>query len=150
MWAKTVIPTDLLAGKGYDGEQVRDGIILANDLAVCDPYRAATHNKGIMNGVDAAALRLDARLREGGVRRDHRCHVRCRASVRDALVEELSIPASEIPAFLVRLQRSGFFSVPGMEVSEDDSLETTTDKLAGLGELTPRYYRLRDLVGALA
>ena len=56
VWAKAVIPTELLAGKGYDGEQVRDGIILANDLAVCDPYRAATHNKGIMNGVDAAAL----------------------------------------------------------------------------------------------
>ncbi|GAB4183306.1 MAG: hypothetical protein Tsb002_05390 [Wenzhouxiangellaceae bacterium] len=45
-----------LAGKGFDGEQVRDGIILANDLAVVDPYRAATHNKGIMNGVDAVAL----------------------------------------------------------------------------------------------
>ncbi len=56
VWARVVIPTKLLAGKGYDGEQVRDGIILANDLAVCDPYRAATHNKGIMNGVDAVAL----------------------------------------------------------------------------------------------
>ena len=56
VWAKAVIPAELLAGKGYDGEQVRDGIILANDLAVCDPYRAATHNKGIMNGVDAVAL----------------------------------------------------------------------------------------------
>ncbi|MGH8146175.1 MAG: hydroxymethylglutaryl-CoA reductase, degradative [Rhodanobacteraceae bacterium] len=56
VWAKAVIPTKLLAGNGYDGEQVRDGIILANDLAVVDPYRAATHNKGIMNGVDAVAL----------------------------------------------------------------------------------------------
>ena len=35
---------------------MRDGIILANDLATVDPYRAATHNKGIMNGVDAVAL----------------------------------------------------------------------------------------------
>ncbi len=56
VWARAVIPTRLLASKGYDGEQVRDGIILANDLAVVDPYRAATHNKGIMNGVDAVAL----------------------------------------------------------------------------------------------
>ncbi|MGH8234238.1 MAG: hydroxymethylglutaryl-CoA reductase, degradative [Rhodanobacteraceae bacterium] len=56
VWAKAVIPIKLLAGNGYDGEQVRDGIILANDLAVVDPYRAATHNKGIMNGVDAVAL----------------------------------------------------------------------------------------------
>lgn len=50
------IPTALLTGKGFDGEQVRDGIIVANDFARVDPYRAATHNKGIMNGVDAVAL----------------------------------------------------------------------------------------------
>ncbi|HET7306527.1 MAG TPA: hydroxymethylglutaryl-CoA reductase, degradative [Gammaproteobacteria bacterium] len=56
VWAKAVIPTRLLAGKGYAGEEVRDGIILANDLAIVDPYRAATHNKGVMNGVDAVAL----------------------------------------------------------------------------------------------
>ncbi|HET7676134.1 MAG TPA: hydroxymethylglutaryl-CoA reductase, degradative [Gammaproteobacteria bacterium] len=56
VWAKAVIPAKLLAGKGYSGEEVRDGIILANDLAIVDPYRAATHNKGIMNGVDAVAL----------------------------------------------------------------------------------------------
>ena len=41
---------------GYSGTEVRDGIILANDLALVDPYRAATHNKGIMNGVDALAI----------------------------------------------------------------------------------------------
>lgn len=54
--ANVRIPTTNLAGKGYTGEQVRDGIILANDLALADPYRATTHNKGIMNGVDAVAL----------------------------------------------------------------------------------------------
>ncbi|MCB0297771.1 MAG: hydroxymethylglutaryl-CoA reductase, partial [Calditrichaeota bacterium] len=50
------IPTKMLAGKGYSGEDVRDGIILANEFAVIDPYRATTHNKGIMNGIDAVAL----------------------------------------------------------------------------------------------
>ena len=54
--AKAVIPLEQLAGKGYTGEQVRDGIILANDFAVVDPYRAATQNKGVMNGVDAVAI----------------------------------------------------------------------------------------------
>jgi hydroxymethylglutaryl-CoA reductase len=54
--ARVRIPTRLLTGKGFDGEQVRDGIIVANDFARVDPYRAATHNKGIMNGVDAVAL----------------------------------------------------------------------------------------------
>ena len=46
------IPYHLLERKGYSGEEVRDGIILANDFALADPYRAATHNKGIMNGID--------------------------------------------------------------------------------------------------
>ncbi len=54
--AECVIPAEHLAGKGFDGEQVRDGIIIAAEFAVVDPYRAATHNKGIMNGIDAVAL----------------------------------------------------------------------------------------------
>ena len=53
---RTQIPVQNLQVKGFSGEQVRDGIILANDLARVDPYRAATHNKGIMNGVDAVAI----------------------------------------------------------------------------------------------
>jgi len=54
--AEVTLPVDVLAGKGYSGEQVRDGIIIASDFAQVDPYRAATHNKGIMNGIDAVAL----------------------------------------------------------------------------------------------
>ncbi len=54
--AKTRIPLQSLAGRGFDAEQVRDGIIIASEFAGIDPYRAATHNKGIMNGVDAVAL----------------------------------------------------------------------------------------------
>ncbi|HEX7036795.1 MAG TPA: hydroxymethylglutaryl-CoA reductase, degradative [Pseudomonadales bacterium] len=54
--ASVRIPPQNLEGKGFSGEEVRDGIILANDLALVDPYRAATHNKGIMNGVDAVAI----------------------------------------------------------------------------------------------
>jgi hydroxymethylglutaryl-CoA reductase len=40
----------------YTGEKVRDGIIEAYAFAASDPYRAATHNKGIMNGVDAVVI----------------------------------------------------------------------------------------------
>jgi hydroxymethylglutaryl-CoA reductase len=43
-------------GRPYSGEQVRDGIIEAWAFAFADPYRAATHNKGIMNGVDAVVI----------------------------------------------------------------------------------------------
>ncbi|GMW06656.1 MAG: hydroxymethylglutaryl-CoA reductase, degradative [Gammaproteobacteria bacterium] len=54
--AEVTLPPAALAGKGFSGERVRDGIIIASDFAYVDPYRAATHNKGIMNGVDAVAL----------------------------------------------------------------------------------------------
>ena len=50
------IPLKCLSKEGYDPEQIRDGIIIASDFAKADPYRASTHNKGIMNGIDAVAL----------------------------------------------------------------------------------------------
>ena len=50
------IPVQNLSMKGFSGAEVRDGIVLASDLAQVDRYRAATHNKGIMNGVDAVAI----------------------------------------------------------------------------------------------
>ena len=43
-------------GRAFSGEQVRDGILAAWAFAEADPYRAATHNKGIMNGVDAVVI----------------------------------------------------------------------------------------------
>jgi len=50
------------------GDEVVDGIILAAALAEVDPYRAATHNKGIMNGVTAVVLASgnDTRAVEAG------------------------------------------------------------------------------------
>ena len=54
--AEVRIPVQNLDMRDYAGTEVRDGIVLANDLALVDPYRATTHNKGIMNGVDAVAI----------------------------------------------------------------------------------------------
>jgi hydroxymethylglutaryl-CoA reductase len=54
--ANCTIPVERLAGRGYTGEQARDGIVVASEFANVDPYRAATHNKGIMNGVDPVAI----------------------------------------------------------------------------------------------
>ena len=53
---RCTIPVKGLAFDDYSGEQVRDGIIEAWAFAASDPYRAATHNKGIMNGVDAVVI----------------------------------------------------------------------------------------------
>jgi len=54
--ASCTIPLENLAFGDYQAEQVRDGIIDAWAFAASDPYRAATHNKGIMNGVDAVVI----------------------------------------------------------------------------------------------
>jgi len=45
-------------GKGEfeKGKQIAKKIVAASDFAQIDPYRAATHNKGIMNGIDAVIL----------------------------------------------------------------------------------------------
>lgn len=54
--ARAVIPEASLAFGDFSGEQVAEGIELAWAFADADPYRAATHNKGIMNGIDAVTL----------------------------------------------------------------------------------------------
>jgi hydroxymethylglutaryl-CoA reductase len=50
------VPARVLATESLDGAAVRDGIVAASRFAEDDPYRAATHNKGIMNGVDAVVI----------------------------------------------------------------------------------------------
>lgn len=54
--ARVTIRLEELAFENFSAEQVRDGIIAAWAFAAADPYRAATHNKGIMNGVDAVVI----------------------------------------------------------------------------------------------
>ncbi|MGB7538185.1 MAG: hydroxymethylglutaryl-CoA reductase, degradative [Anaerolineales bacterium] len=54
--ARCAIPVPALAFEGWSGEAVRDGILEAYAFAAVDPHRAATHNKGIMNGVDAVVV----------------------------------------------------------------------------------------------
>ncbi len=54
--ARVTIHLAELAFGDFSGETVRDGIIAAWAFADADPYRAATHNKGIMNGVDAVVV----------------------------------------------------------------------------------------------
>ena len=54
--SRCTIPVKELAFGDFSGEEVRDGIIAAYAFAAVDPYRAATHNKGIMNGVDSVVI----------------------------------------------------------------------------------------------
>jgi hydroxymethylglutaryl-CoA reductase len=41
----------VIAKEAVGGEEVVDGIVEAYNFAAADPYRAATHNKGILNGI---------------------------------------------------------------------------------------------------
>lgn len=50
------VPAGLLATAGLDGALVAQGIEEASRFAEVDPYRAATHNKGIMNGIDPVVI----------------------------------------------------------------------------------------------
>ncbi|MGD8860028.1 MAG: hydroxymethylglutaryl-CoA reductase, degradative [Myxococcales bacterium] len=50
------VPAAALAGNGFDGMQVMQGIAKASRFAERDPYRATTHNKGLMNGLDSVVI----------------------------------------------------------------------------------------------
>jgi hydroxymethylglutaryl-CoA reductase len=54
--ARCTVPLSELSFSDFRAEEVRNGIIDAWAFAASDPYRAATHNKGIMNGVDAVVI----------------------------------------------------------------------------------------------
>ncbi len=54
--AECTVPAAALETDALPGEVVAQRIVEAWALAAVDPYRAATHNKGIMNGVDAVVL----------------------------------------------------------------------------------------------
>ena len=81
-------------------DEIRDGIITANDIAQVDPYRASTHNKGIMNGVDAVAIATgnDWRAIEAGAHAfattsgQYRSLTQWRVAEDGALLGEITLP----------------------------------------------------------
>jgi hydroxymethylglutaryl-CoA reductase len=54
--ARAIFNKEELATDDMTGDQVVDGILEAYAFAAADPYRAATHNKGIMNAISAITL----------------------------------------------------------------------------------------------
>lgn len=50
--ARVRVTPQTLATKERSGESIIEGVLDAYTFAAIDPYRAATHNKGIMNGID--------------------------------------------------------------------------------------------------
>src|SRR5690625_358273 len=100
--ATCVIPPHLLKTGSFTGEEVRDGVVLAYEFAASDPYRAVTHNKGIMNGIDPVVIATgnDWRAIEAGAHayaaRDGQYSSMTKWSVDEKgnLVGELELPMS--------------------------------------------------------
>ncbi|MGB9576955.1 MAG: hydroxymethylglutaryl-CoA reductase, degradative [Candidatus Micrarchaeia archaeon] len=55
-WSKQALEESLKGKTSLSGEEIVDAIVEAWAFAAADPFRAATHNKGIMNGVDAVVV----------------------------------------------------------------------------------------------
>ncbi len=100
--ARCVIDPKFLETATMSGEIVRDRMIEATQFATADPYRAVTHNKGIMNGIDAVLLATgnDWRAVEAGVHAyaaksgQYRALSRWTKDENGHLVGELSMPIS--------------------------------------------------------
>lgn len=63
------VPLPKLRRRGLGGAELAERIVFANEIALSDPERAVTHNKGIMNGITALALATanDTRALEAAV-----------------------------------------------------------------------------------
>ena len=54
--ARVAIPDEALKTPDWSGADVAKRIARASDFAAASAHRAATHNKGVMNGIDAVAI----------------------------------------------------------------------------------------------
>ena len=54
--ARCVLSPRILDTRTTKGEDVINRIVLASEFSKADPYRATTHNKGIMNGIDSVVI----------------------------------------------------------------------------------------------
>ncbi|GAB2779799.1 hydroxymethylglutaryl-CoA reductase, degradative [Salinimicrobium soli] len=67
--AEVSCPVEQLADHHLSGQELADKFLQAIRIAEIEPYRAVTHNKGIMNGIDAVVLATgnDFRAVEAGI-----------------------------------------------------------------------------------
>jgi hydroxymethylglutaryl-CoA reductase len=54
--ASATFPAELLRTESASGPEVVEAILDAHTLALVDPFRCATHNKGIMNGISSVII----------------------------------------------------------------------------------------------
>ena len=148
--ARVSYPARHLAAGGLDGEAVRDAIVATSDIAAADPYRAATHNKGIMNGIDAVAIATgnDWRAIEAGAHAyaaiDGRYKPLSRWSVGSAgeLVGEIRIPLKV--GTVGGTVASNPAAALGLRIADVDSAAELAELMAAVG-LAQNFAALRAL-----
>lgn len=144
---------DDLAGGVFDGDTVRDAIVLASDIAQCDPHRAATHNKGVMNGVDALAIATgnDWRAIEAGAHAyaaasgQYLPLTRWSATADGDLLGEIAIPL-KVGTVGGTLDANAAAAL-GLELTGTDSAEELSLLMAAVG-LAQNFAALRALAGS--
>lgn len=93
------IPVKVLTTKQLNGKEVAQRIVLASEAAQVDPYRAATHNKGIMNGIDVVVMAsgndwraIESSVHAYAARDGHYRGLSCWQIENDFLIGKLTLP----------------------------------------------------------
>ena len=149
--ARVKLSPTVLGRDEFSGEQVRDSIVLANEFANTDPYRAATHNKGIMNGIDAVALATgnDWRSVEAGAHayaaRDgaYRALTTWSAAANGDLLGELVMPIKV--GVVGASQSSSSSAATGLRITGTKSAPELAELMGAVG-LAQNFAALRALV----
>ena len=146
-------PLEVLASDSLAGEAVRDRIVLASQIANVDPHRAATHNKGIMNGIDAVAIATgnDWRAIEAGAHayaaRDgvYRSLTTWTVDRDGNLLGEISVPLK--PGVVGGTLSTNPAAALGLEISGARSAKELAELMAAVG-LAQNFAALRALAGS--
>jgi hypothetical protein len=70
-----------------------------------------------------------------------------RQALKSEIEKHLGISPEELPGILARLQRSGLFTLAGLEIGDHGHFGISNASALGLGELSRRYHRLLELIG---
>lgn len=143
----------VLATSTMTGEQVRDRIVTASEIALVDPHRAATHNKGVMNGIDALAIATgnDWRALEAGVHAyaarsgQYAAVTRWSVGAKGDLLGEIEVPLK--PGIVGGTTASNFAAKLGLAIAAPATAQQLAELMAAVG-LAQNFSALRALASS--
>lgn len=135
------IPVESMCYNNLSGYEVASRIVQAQEIADLDPFRAATHNKGIMNGIDAVALALgqDWRAIEAG------CH--SYASIEDQNVNKFDDYLSPLIKNDNKYKPFTKYSIEGNYFKGSIEVPMSVGVVGGAISSNPNYQNFYKLLG---